>query len=94
MGLWPLFGVWVIFGVASLLIARSRGVNAASRLVVTFLLGPIGLILALRDGRPPAAEFTMEELNQLAQLHAEGELTSEEYDAKRDELLGRMPHRR
>jgi hypothetical protein len=94
VGLWPYIGGWVIFGIASLLIARSRGVNARSRLVMDLLLGPVGLILAVRDARPPDREYSMEELNRLAEMHAEGALTNEEYDAKRGELLGRMPHRR
>jgi hypothetical protein len=36
----------------------------------------------------------MEELNRLAELHANGALTNEQYDARRGELLGRMPRRR
>jgi putative oligomerization/nucleic acid binding protein len=94
VGLWPYIGVWVVFGIASLLIARSRGVNAASRLVMDLLLGPVGLILAVRGAHQPQREYTMEELNRLAEMRADGELTDEEYDAKRGELLGRMPYRR
>jgi hypothetical protein len=58
------------------------------------LLGPVRLILAVREAPRPEREYTMEELNRLAELHANGALTNEQYDARRGELLGRMPRRR
>ena len=84
-------GLWILCGIASLLVARSRGVrNVTSWFLIGTLLGPFGLILAVMDARPPKSEYTMEALNRLGELRAQGALSEDEYAAKRDELLGRM----
>ncbi len=91
MDLFVYLGLWILCGIASMLVARSRGVrNATSWLVLGTLLGPFGLILALMDARPPKAAYTMEALNRLSDLRAQGALSDAEYEARRDELLGRM----
>ena len=91
MELWIYVGLWVSCGIASLLVARSRGVrNATSWFLMGTLLGPFGLILALMDARPPKAEYTMEALNRLAELRDQGALSDDEYAARRNDLLGRM----
>jgi hypothetical protein len=89
--LWIYVGLWVSCGIASLLVARSRGVrNVTSWFLMGTLLGPFGLILALMDARPPKAAYTMEALNRLADLRDQGALSDDEYAARRDDLLGRM----
>jgi Short C-terminal domain len=89
--LWIIIGLWVLCGIACLLVARSRGVmNPTSWLVLGTLLGPFGVILALMDARPPKHEYTMEALNRLGDLRAQGVLSDAEYEAKRKDLLGRM----
>ena len=82
MDLWIIIGLWIFCGIASLLVARTRGLrNATSWLVLGTLLGPFGLILALMDARPPKHEYTMEALNRLGDLWAEGALSDAEYEA-------------
>jgi Short C-terminal domain len=89
--LWIIIAVWLLCGIANLGVARSRGMrNVTSWFVMGTLLGPFGLILALMDARPPKSEYTMEALNQLGELRAQGALSNEEYEARRNELLGRL----
>ena len=91
MELWILIGAWVLFGIACLLVARWRGLkNVTSWFLLGTLLGPFGLILTFMDARPPKGEYTMEALNQLGELRAQGALSNEEYERKRSELLGRL----
>jgi hypothetical protein len=88
--LWIYVGLWIICGLACLLVARSRGVrNVAPWFVMGALLGPFGLILALMDARPPKPEYKMEALNRLADLRDQGALSDDEYAARRNELPGR-----
>lgn len=87
--------VWIAWGLASLLIARSRGVaNPAPWSIMGMLLGPFAMLLAFREPHSAEGEYTMEMLNRLSEERAQGALTNEEFEAKRNELLGRMPHRR
>lgn len=86
---------WLIGGLTSLLVARSRGAaNPPPRSIMGMLLGPFAMLLAFRDSRPADGEYTMEMLNRLSEQRAQGALSNEEFEAKRGELLGRMPHHR
>lgn len=91
MELWIFIGVWLLCGIASVAVARSRGLrHVTSWFVMGTLLGPFGLILALMDARPPKSEYTMEALNQLGEMRSQGALSNEEYEARRSDLLGRL----
>jgi len=50
-------GFWIVCGIASLLIAQSRGANASSWFVVGVILGPIGILLALTAKPAAPVEF-------------------------------------
>jgi putative oligomerization/nucleic acid binding protein len=93
---WIYIGIaWIVWGLASTLIARSRGAaNPPPWSVMGMLLGPFAMVFALRAARPSDEEFTMESLNRLSEQRAQGALSNEEFEAKRGELLGRMPHER
>ncbi len=88
--------VWLIGGLASLLVARSRGGagNPAPWSIMGMLLGPFAMHLVFREARPVDAEYPMEMLNRLSEQRAQGALSNEEFEAKRSELLGRMPRGR
>jgi hypothetical protein len=93
---WIYIGIaWIVWGLANLLIARSRGVAyPAPWSIMGILLGPFALRLAFRDARPAQGEYTMEMLNRLSEQRAQGALSKKEFEARRNELLGRMPHQR
>ena len=93
MDLWIYIAVWIAVwlacGIASLLVARNRGVmNGTPWFFVGMLLGPFGLILTFMDARPQKPEYTMEALNYLRELRDQGALTGEDYEERRRELLG------
>ncbi len=91
MELWIIVGLWLSCGLASLLIARSRGIrNRLPWFLTGTILGPVGLILAFMDARPPKSEYTMEALHRLRELREQGELSPEEYDLERSAMLGRI----
>jgi putative oligomerization/nucleic acid binding protein len=85
---------WLVCAVASYLVAQGRGAtNLATWFLLGAILGPIGLILALLGARPPKGakrDDAMATLSQLAQMRADGAITSDEYEAKKRELLGRV----
>ena len=88
--LWIIVGVWVGCGLACLAVARRRGIiHVVPWVLMGSLLGPLGLILALMDARPPKTEYTLEALHRLRELREQGALSREEYEAKRSEMLGR-----
>lgn len=92
--------VWIVCGIASLLIAQSRGAaNAGSWFVLGVLLGPIGVILALigvksagggtlpGGGTVPVGNVA-DELSKLVTLRNAGELSQAEFDQQRARLIG------
>lgn len=86
--------IWVVCGIGSFLIAQNRGAkNAPTWFLVGILLGPLGILLAAIGAKPPAGQKrddAMEVLRGLAEMRARGDLTNEEYEAKKRELLTRV----
>ncbi len=46
------FGLWLVFAIATALVANSRGAGGCLWLVVGFVLGPVGLVLAVILAKP------------------------------------------
>lgn len=84
--------IWIVCGVVTIWIARNAGkTNLASWFVVGFLLGPIGIVIALVSNREqPRTDPAAVTLAQLGELRAKGHITAEEFEAKKAELLARI----
>lgn len=86
--------VWIVCGIGSFLIAQSRGAtNAPTWFLVGILFGPIGIILAAIGAKPQKGQKrddALETLRGLAEMRSRGDLTTEEYEGKKADLLNRL----
>lgn len=89
--------VWIVCGIASLLIAQSRGAtNVVTWFFVGVFLGPLGVIIAAigakGSGRTNRAVIgAADELQKLATLRDAGTITADDFDRQKVSLLANGP---
>lgn len=64
-----LVGVWLLFGIAALVVANSRGLKGPSWFLLGLLLGPLGLLLAFTS--KPAAPVAFNQSPAAAPVNAQ-----------------------
>lgn len=87
--------IWIVCGIAALLIAQNRAAtNAVTWFVVGVLFGPIGVLLAIIGAKPPKGQTprddAMRTLSGLAEQRRQGNLSDSDYEAKKAEILKRV----
>ena len=95
---WPIYVlIWIVCGIAALLIAQNRGAtNAPTWFLLGVLLGPIGVLWAAVSAKGPGparggAVGAADELAKLAVLRDRGIVTAEEFERQKAGLLARSP---
>ena len=89
--------VWIVCGIASLLIAQSRGAtNTVTWFFVGVLLGPLGVIIAALGAKGPGKVTSStigaaDEVQKLAALRDAGTITTAEFERQKAGLLASGP---
>lgn len=89
--------VWIVCGIASLLIAQSRGAtNVVTWFFVGVLLGPLGVIIAAlgAKGTGRSDRVTIgaaDEIQKLAALRDAGTITPSDFERQKVSLLANGP---
>lgn len=89
--------VWIVCGIAALLIAQSRGAtNAVTWFFVGVFLGPFGVLIAALGAKGPgrlvgSTVGAADELAKLAVLRDSGTITADEFERQKRGLLASGP---